>query len=285
MLSTNRVKKRRVSVSLPQKKTKPPQALSAYKLFIYGHQKIGKTSLTAQFEDALHFFFEPSGTDYELFAVSPKSWEEFKDYITLLEEAQEADTLQYKNFVVDVVDLAYEMCLKSVCAESGHDYPPMNDFGKTWSRIKVEFRDAMIRLANLGGFIGVSHAKVVSIEGRKGVSYDRIVPTSPNGATEILARWTDLTGYYTTTDDGLSRQLFITPSPNFEAGNRMETRFKHEDGTPIEAIPMGSSAQEAYANLMRAFLNELPKPKADEETKEEPKKTTKKSVRIKKGAK
>lgn len=259
MLRTNKTQGAgKMALSLPTEKKGLPTDISQYKLFVYGSQKIGKTSFTAQFPNALHFFFEPSGTDYELFCVEPQNWEQFVGYIELLEEKKVAGTLEFKTFIIDVVDLAYEACLKFVCGKQGLDYPPMNDFGQTWSAIKKEFREVMIRLARLGGIVCVSHAKDKDIETRKGSKYTVTAPTASNGCVEVLSKWCDLTALYRSSGDD-SRELCITPSSEYEAGNRMESRFKHPDGSQIERIPMGASSKEAFANFMKAFRNELPK--------------------------
>lgn len=237
---------------LPTAKTKPPKDLSGYSVFLYGKQKTGKTSLTAQFPNTLHFFFEPSGTDYELYAVEPQSWEQFVSVIDQLANEEH----EFKTFVLDVVDLAYEMCLKHICGLQGLDYPPNNDFGKTWKAIKDEFRSQMQRLAFLGGLVCVSHAKEKKVESRKR-DYDLITPTAPNGCTETLSKWADLTAYYEVADNG-ERVLHIAPSVEFEAGNRMETRFRDKKtGEPLAFVPMGKSSKEAFTNFMKAFNNEL----------------------------
>lgn len=237
-----------------------PTDLTQYKQFIFGHQKIGKTSLTAQYENALHFFFEPSGTDYELFAVEPKDWGQFVEYIDLLEEQKEAGTLEYKNFIVDVVDIAYDQCLAFVCGKQGLTYPPQNDFGRTWKDIKDEFRRQVIRLARLGGAIFVSHVKEKNIEQKNGMVYTRMEPSCAKGAFEVLSKWCDLTAYYRASDDGEGREIRISPTAEFEAGNRMDKRFKYSNGKPMDRIDMGSSAEEGMENLLSAFRNETVDP-------------------------
>lgn len=246
-------------LSLPTQRKGVPTEIGEYTLFIYGHQKIGKTSFTAQFPKALHFFFEPSGTDYEIFAVEPANWKQFTDYLILLEREKTAGTLQYTTFIIDVVDLAYDMCLKHVCGLQGLLYPPTNDFGKTWKEIKETFRDVMIRLARLGGVVAVSHAKEVVVETRGGDEYTVIQPSCAKGVGDVLSKWCDLTGYYRPSAHG-GRELCITPTAEYEAGNRMERRFKYTDGTQMESIDMGSSAAEGYANFMASFRNEMHRP-------------------------
>lgn len=273
-------------LSLPTERKGVPDGIGEYSLFIYGHQKIGKTSFTTQFDKALHFFFEPSGTDYEIFAVEPANWKQFKDYLILLERAKAAGTLEFKTFILDVVDLAYDMCLAHCCGLQGLTYPPTNDFGKTWKEIKTEFRDTMLRLARLGGVVCLSHAKEATIELRDGGEYTIYQPSCAKGVSEVLSKWADLTGYYRPNTTG-GRELCITPTSEYEAGNRMERRFKFTDGSQIERIDMGSSAVEGFANFMRAFRNELDRPKveAEEATQVSDKSPVTKKTSIKLGKK
>jgi hypothetical protein len=246
--------------SLPSEKKKPAQNLSDYAILVYGQQKIGKTSLTSKFENALHFFFEPSGTDYELFAIEPASWGDFKKAVKALQTTEH----QFKNFVIDVVDLAYAMCLKEVSQKlNGTDYPPQGDYGKTWNAVKAEFRDTLIELRRLGGVILVSHALEEKVEVRGGRDYTIIKPSAPKQCYDVVSKWVDLTGFYHISDDG-SRHLAITPDKLWDAGSRMETRFKYKDGTPMPSIPMGTSANEAFKNFKLAFENSTEKPKVVE---------------------
>tara|TARA_R110001592_G_scaffold265951_2_gene531560 strand:- start:876 stop:1703 length:828 start_codon:yes stop_codon:yes gene_type:complete len=262
---------KRKPLILPTKKSEIPTSISQYSVFIYGQQKIGKTSLTSKFPKALHFFFEPSGTDYELFEVAPKNWDEFLQYISLLEKQEEAGELQFETFILDVVDLAYEMCLKHHSGLQGLDYPPKNDFGQTWKEIKDGFRAALIRLARIGGIVCVSHHKEVVIETRGGIEYSMMKPSAPNGCVDVLSKWADLTAYYRVAEGG-GRELCITPSDEYEAGNRMESRFKYKKTkTQVTAIPMGESSDESFENFMLAFNNELLAPKIVDSAENKPK--------------
>lgn len=269
------LKRGKASLSLPTQKSELPTTISQYSVFIYGHQKIGKTSFTTQFPNALHFFFEPSGTDYELYEVAPKNWKEFLNYISLLEKAFEDGEMEFETFILDVVDLAYEQCLKHYSGMQGLEYPPQGDFGQTWKEIKDGFRAAMLRLARLGGLVCISHVKEHSAETRSGMSYSVMKPSAMNGCNDVLSKWADLTGYYRSADNG-GRELMITPTSEYEAGNRMEKRFKFTDGTQMDKIPMGSSAEDAYVNFMQAFNNQYEAPIVEAEADKPKKKLLKK---------
>lgn len=256
-----------ISVSLPTARTELPTELSGYVIFIYGQQKIGKTSLTTKAPKTLHFFFEPSGKDYEIFARDINSWEEFVAYIDLLETGEH----DFENFAIDIVDLCYEMCYKYICNKGGVEHPPANDFGAMWGDIKKEFRNQMIRLAKCGGVFLISHANVRDMKTRgEPEGYQYITPSISGAGAGVIGKWADLTGVYFIDDEG-NRVLGITPTKEYEAGNRMEKRFKYTDGTPMEKIPMGNSPDEAWGNFQKAFKNEFEAPK---KSKQKPKKET-----------
>ena len=255
---------------LPDKKSSPKESIDAFTFYIYGYQKIGKTSFTSMFPDACHIFYEPSGEDYELFSFEPQSWDHFKAFIVKCEREKLAGTLRYKNFTIDVVDQCFEQCLKAVCARGGTDHPP-NDYGKTWDKIGDEFRIWIHRLARIGGLIVISHAKEAEIERADGQTYSSVIPTCKNKCHLVLAKFCTMTGYYHVNSRS-ERMLGIIPNNIYEAGNRFRNHFMYKDtGEKISFVPMGSSEQEAYRNFRMAFDNLLPKP---EETANEIQPTT-----------
>lgn len=269
-------------VSLPEERTTPPSSIVDYSFLIYGVQKIGKTSFSTNFDDALHFMFEPSGKAFSLFEVQPRSWLEFVAYLDLLEKKKKAGDLKYKSFVIDTVDLLYSMCSDHVCSLIGIEHPgDINDYGKTWNNIGETFRKQIVRLATLGGFVALTHEVEKEVETRSGRKYQSITPSAQKRCNLILSKFCDLTGNYYIKDDG-ERVLRIVPSEDAEAGNRIDTednpRFRWKGTTePIKEIPMGSSSKEAFENFSKAFANELEKPK--------PKPVTKKKTSILDGAK
>jgi len=249
-------------VELPTSRTVPPSDVGSFAYFLYGQQKIGKTSFSTYFELALHFMFEPSGKAYELYEVQPTTWAEFVAYIELLEKHKKAGSLTYKTFIIDTVDLLYQLCSVHVCSLVGVEHPnDAKDFGKTWTKIEVTFRDAIIRLASLGGFVAISHEVEKEVETRSGRAYQTVIPSAPKKCIQVLAKFCDMTANYHVNDNG-ERMLRVQSSPDVEAGNRIDTdkapRFRWKGtSNKIIDIPMGTSPEEAYSNFVRAFNNEL----------------------------
>lgn len=253
---------KRVSVKLPTQKTTPPSSIESYTLFIYGLQKIGKTSFTMQFQDVLHFMFEPSAKDYSVYEVVPESWDEFKGYVNLLKEEKKAGTLKFKTFALDTIDLCYQLCARWVCDNNGVDHLSQGAYGALYEQCNTEFRDTMIALSRLGGFIALSHSKDKEIELKNGGKYQMTVPSSANGCSLVMAKFCDVIGHYHIGKDG-KRYLQIRPNNEAEAGNRLESKFHYSNGDPIMDIPMGESAVEAYKNFNLAFNSKLDKPKKE----------------------
>ena len=256
------------SVSLPTQGNVPPIDLEAFSYYIYGQHKIGKTSFTSMFRDAFHLFYEPGGKDYKnILFREPKNWTEFMQYVVLLEDQKRLGTLPFKTVILDPVDLCYRDCLVHFSRQAcGKDYPPMNDFGKTWNLIGDQFRDAIYRLAKVSGVVFVSHAKEQTITKSDDTSYEMIRPTSANKCHEILSKFCDMTGYFHMNTDN-KRVLRILPDMHMESGNRFENHFRYAGTTkPMHEILMGESKQDAYLNFLKAFNNQVV-----EGTKEEPK--------------
>lgn len=245
-----------VSVSLPTQKSAGVTSVNEVTMLIYGEQKIGKTSFTAQFKDCLHIMFEPSGKDYELFQVFPSSWEEFVAYVRELEKGGHP----FKFVALDTIDLAFKMCQDFVCMNAGVDHPSAGAYGKLYQVIETEFRDVMIRLAKVCGFIALSHSKDREVKTKSGKEYTTTMPSAGKACNLILAKFCDVTGNYFMDEFG-DRWLLIEQTPDTEAGNRLGRHFKYKGTeTQISKIPMGSSPEESYSNFVKAFSNQLEKP-------------------------
>lgn len=256
--------KKKYKMELPTKSSGIPQEVNAYTYFIYGVQKIGKTSFTTQFPSCLHIMFEPSGRAYDLFEVQPNCWEEFIALIESIEEARDNETLDFKTFALDTVDLCYDMCATFVCKQDGVEHLSDGAFGSLYQRAEVEFRKSVERLAKCGGFIALSHNKEKEVPSRNGTTYTTMGPSAQKKANLVLAKFCDLTGYYHNDDNG-NAVLQVGTSVDVESGNRMKPFFKFTDGTPMQEIQMGSSEEEAYANFNKAFRNEFVRPKPVEQ--------------------
>lgn len=238
------------------------KSLQDYSIFISGEKKIGKTTLSAQFPDALHLFFEPGGKALSgLYAVPVNSWADFKRYLKLLR----TDT-RFKNIVIDTADLAYRRCSAYVCARMGIEHPSDEGYGKGWDRVKDEFLTSMSEVQNLGkGVVFIAHSTEKEVTSRNGEKFDRIVPQLPGQARDVLEGMVDIWVYYNY--QAKRRVLTVVGDELVAAGHRCENNFRYTDGSPVTDVPAGKSAQQAYTNFVAAFENRLERKEDEKKTK------------------
>jgi hypothetical protein len=170
----------------------------------------------------------------------------------------------YKNIIIDTVDLLWDYCSDEVCKQNGVSILKDIGFGDGWTFVAKNLRDSLIRLTTKYGLVCLSHAKEKKMEKvseKQFKSVDFTHPSCSGRCAEVLSKWCDLTGYYYIDPEG-ERNLRIRPSGDIEAGNRVKGCFQYTDGSVITDIPMGNSEEEAYKNFVDAFNNRLVNPKA-----------------------
>ena len=237
-------------IKLPTKKSKIESDLSKYSILLYGKIKIGKTSLCAQFPDALFLMTEPGGKSLEIYQMDIRNWAHFKQVLTAIESSD-----MYKTIVVDTVDNLFKMCTDWYCKKNAIQHPSDEDWGKGWQMISDEFLLAITKLMQLNrGVIFTSHAAAHEIKKYAQPTVTEIVPTLSKQGRRVLEPIMDLVAYFRyaekETDDS-SRVLQIRGDSNVVAGCRMTRNF-----VGIKEIPMGKSASEGYTNFIKEFNNE-----------------------------
>lgn len=262
------------AVALPTKDTPPRTELHHFMQLWYGRVKIGKTALAKQFPNTLFLFFEEGGKALYTRSMLMTDWLTFRKTVKLLTTTKHS----YQNVVIDTGEIAYERCLEWVCAKMAIDHPSDEEYGKGWQAVKKEFNMQVLALNNSGlGIIVNSHEKIVKVQGRRD-EISRIQPSLSTQALSVIEAMVDVFAYLRYDDDG-NRVIQIVGDEIISAGHRLgddANRFKYADGSPIEMIPMGKSAAEAYTNLVAAFNNEL-----DTKKKVTKKKTSKKKAKRK----
>lgn len=243
----------KLTLSLPTEKSSPQDNLGDYTWLIYGEKKIGKTSLAAQFPDALFMMFEPGGKGLSIYQKPLTSWAEFKEYVNLLR----ADPSErFKTVVIDTVDIAYDQCMEYVGKRSGFSHPgEMNDFGKSWQMVSREFTKVINDLVHTGrGVMFLSHAKESEFQEATGAKHNKIIPTMSNQARNFVTGFVDVIAYYGYY--GSERLLTIRGSDTVDAGHRVDGKFLVQDSDErVFSIPMGNSPSEGYSNIQTAFDN------------------------------
>lgn len=240
-----------MAIVLPKKKSSVVTDLSKYTILLYGKIKIGKTSLAAQFPEALFLMTEPGGKSLEIYQMDIKDWSYFKQVLTALES-----TAMYKTIVVDTVDNLYKMCTDWYCKKKAIQHPSDEEWGKAWQMINDEFMFAMIRLMQLNrGVIFTSHAVEHEVRKFAQPPTTQITPTLAKQGRRVLEPIVDLVAYFRyaeTERDDSSRILQIRGDANVVAGCRLTKNFVH-----VHEIPMGKSATEGFKNFIDAFNNKL----------------------------
>lgn len=262
-------KKPKVEVTLPTEKSSPSDDLSDYSMLLYGSKKIGKTSLAAQFPDALFLALEPGTKALRVFSTPVPSWDHADAIVEALEKPGGCD--RYKTIVVDTVDILYTHAFEHICKKQMINHPQEeNDYGATWGEIRKLFRSLVVRILNLpAGSIFISHDTEKEVTLRNGDIVDRVQPTMSKQAIEEVEGIVDIIGNYGY--EGSSRVLRIDGRQEVVAGCRLEERFVRKGGNPstpgdrVVRIPMGRTSAEAYSNFIKAFNNEQIETGADED--------------------
>jgi AAA domain-containing protein len=241
-------------LELPADVSVPSEDIGDYTWLVYGERKIGKTSLCARFADPFFIMFEPGGRGLSIKQQFVQTWPQFLEVIELLE--QKPDYCQ--TVVIDTGYMCYERCFQWGLKEMGIDDPHDASWGAAYKLIEKEFTAAYERLEALGlGMAVTAHSEVREVKHRSGLTYDKMTLQLSKAATRWFAGTLDVIAYYHFDENG-RRMLTIAGSSEIEAGARCEGHFKYEGtGNPIETIPMGDSADEAYKNLSDAFKNQL----------------------------
>jgi len=236
---------------LPAEKSEPSDSLQDYSILLYGPKKIGKTSLTAQFEGAMSFMTEPGGKAQAMFQAPCRDWAELRGKTRLFIKDD-----RFRTGIVDTADLAYEQCLAYTCKKMVIDHPSDEAFGKGWNAVRKEFQSWVMELLGSGkGVIFISHQKEHEFKTRRGDAFNKVGASMAGQAADVIEGLVDIWGNYTY--DGKRRYLIIGGSEEVDAGSRVEGHFINGGGESIDRIPMGRNAKEAYRNFVAAFNNQL----------------------------
>jgi hypothetical protein len=245
-------------VTLPSKANVPSDKLTDYCICIFGEKGIGKSSLAAQFPDAVSFMLEPRRRNLPIRQIS-----DAKDWPTMVAYIHEiVGNSKYGTPVFDTIDRAYQLCSYDYCQKVGLDTPVgVNDYGRTWEKItKVWEPTIELLLTADKAPIFISHAKWKEKITALG-PIEMATPTCWNQAFLYMQSACDFAFYYGYR--GRERVLNVRPNSYVWGANGNSERFlmpsrgNSQPNAPLEQIPAGNSPQEAYKNLMLAWENKL----------------------------
>lgn len=234
---------------LPTTTTEPVNDLSDCLILIYGFRKIGKTSLLAQFAKSLVLATEIGYKGLRITKEDLKSWDRAQQVLRALRKDK-----TFKTVGVDTVDLLYRLAEKETYRTLGIEDLADAEWGRGWNTCRRLLSDYLNALTQTGkGVVLISHAGEQSIRQREGGEFDRVMPTMPKQAREVVEPMIDIWACYQY--DGTRRILTIVGDEHLSAGHRFEERFRTPDGRRIKSIDMGTSPAAAYKNLNDAFHN------------------------------
>lgn len=94
-------------------------------------------------------------------------WQVFQAFVRQVYKDKRDGTLATKgitNVVIDIVDNLYAHCLNYVCGLKGIQYPPENDFGKTWKECRDEWETWLRRLMEQVNVTFITHCGQEKVE-------------------------------------------------------------------------------------------------------------------------
>ena len=230
--------------------------MRGYSVLMYGTPKSGKTTTASKFPNALLVAFEKGYSAIPNVLAAPvNSWNEFRQLLKQLE--QDEAKAKYSTIVIDTADIAYDYCVKYICAKASdakNDYENIGDipYGKGYKMAETEFDECLRKILQMDyGLVLISHATDKTFTDTNGNEYNQIVPTLDNRARKICERTCDIIGYTHSeynAEGGTTTYMEMRGTPRYVAGSR----FKY---TP-DRIEL------SYENLLNAINHSI-----DEEAK------------------
>lgn len=211
-------------MKLPTKKKKINDNALSYTVLLYGYTKIGKTTFVSKAPGALFLCTEPGTEALEVFEIQISTWREFLEACKLLEAAIGDGKCIYDCVCIDTIDNLFAACQAHVCKGLNIRHPSDAEYGAGWDAIKQEFKRVLLKLARMPlGLWLLSHAKTRKVKVKGGDEYDRITPTLPNSAREIVLGLSDMVLFadFEQTGNGQATRVIRTkPTVAYDAGDR-----------------------------------------------------------------
>lgn len=161
------------------------------KICIYGESGVGKTTLGAQFGNALIIDAERSSTHQDVPRVFVDNWEQ------LLSTIQEASTLsEFDTIILDTVDWAELKCSEYICAKWKKNGIEEFGYGKGYTYLEEEFRKLIKLCDNLiqagKNIVFLAHQTLRKIEpADEGTAFDRYEPKLSKKINPLVCEWVD----------------------------------------------------------------------------------------------
>lgn len=195
--------------------------LSSYIIYIYGAQKVGKTTF-AKDMGALILSCE-DGTRAMSGAMKTlvHTWGDIKAIARYAKDP--AFKKKYKAIAVDTVDVAASLCEKYICQQNNVDAIGKVPFGGGWSQFKKEFEEVFRGITMEGlAVLFISHDKTKEITRPNGTTYTKIVPTVGDSINNIVMNMSDMIGYAYQDFETDKRYLILRGGNDITSGSRFQ---------------------------------------------------------------
>ncbi len=216
-------------MALPTMKTVPKTDLVDLSVLLYGQSKIGKSTWAAGADNAIFLACEAGLNSLDVYQVPITTCKKSTGWSKLSVACGELATQEhnFSTIVIDTIDLAYKFCTEHVCKKNGIKHPSDLDYGKGFGLVNNEFERFLTRLSHLPiGLILISHSVEREVM-HKGIKRNKVIPTLPGKAAEIVMGLVDLILYAEVEEDFSdpdavkeNRIVRTKPGYNYEAGDR-----------------------------------------------------------------
>lgn len=227
--------------------------MRGYSVFLYGGWKTGKTTTAVKFPKHFLLAFEKGYSAIPGAMAQPiNSWSEFRQVLRQLKDDKAKE--MFETIILDTADIAYDYCVKYICANNNVDAVGDIPYGKGYGLVEKEFDECLRQIVQMGyGLVVISHETDKTFKNENGTEFNKIVPTLDKRANNVLARMCDIIGYTRSVPDSSGNEkvvMFMRGTSRYEAGSR----FKY---TP-DYIDL------SYDNLVKAIGDALDKQMAED---------------------
>ncbi len=221
----------------------------------YGRPKIGKTTLAANFPDALIIDTEPErGTKHVKAHIwTINSWLQFCGYVNTIQK--NIKDCPFSTIIIDTVDWLSDYCVEFTCEKLGVQDLGDAGFGKGYAAYSREFKKQITALMKLGlGVCFISHAEskpipadtitnplAMGMVDPKNNTVDITAPSMEKRARKLITGLADIIMLADVNKDK-ERVLYTQPTVLWEAGDRT--------GRLPEVLPLN------YNELVKAYYGD-----------------------------
>jgi hypothetical protein len=244
----------------------PKVSFTEYSGLLQAPPKFGKTTFATLYDNCILLACEPGYKAKKINFRKITCWDDFCDFVSLLEDNREKIGDDVKTIVIDTIDRLYpyvqEYTVRKYNRRKSIDAPRAETIGdiphgKGWSSADEEFLNKITKVLDLGfTFLFITHNKVKTIKPKNTPEYDVYTPTMSDRCAAIIYPLVDfiINGERTVVvEDGQKvnkRQLVLRGNEMVNGGSRV--------GEINESI-LFDTEQEAMDRFRESFKNAIQK--------------------------